>query len=273
VSGEPVPGNFRPGVYAGTAEAYARYRPPYPPDLLADLIGRVRHGADTTLVDLATGPGRVALDLAPWFERVSAVDLEPDMIAVARARAAARGLGNVAFRVARAEDLDMPSASVDLVTIGEAFHRLDQRVVAGNALRWLRPGGALATLGAHGQFLGESAWEAALREVRLRWVDRAFPDGWATSLPGAAEGPAAREALLREVGFVDIEVHPLDQSVHWTFDVIVGYLASSSVCSRKALGHDFDAWVEDLRGALRASSGTTFEETIHWDYMLARKPA
>jgi hypothetical protein len=60
--------------FAGTGEAYARYRPPYPPEMLDAMLSEagVRGG---TLLDLATGPGRIALDLATRFERVIAVDL------------------------------------------------------------------------------------------------------------------------------------------------------------------------------------------------------
>src|SRR5262245_17538268 len=109
-----MPANFRADAFAGTAEAYARFRTPYPPAMLDDLLVRAspeRGG----LLDLATGPGRIALDLAPRFRRVVAVDLEPEMIAVAQRRAEGRGIRNVEWRVGRAEGVEAPPESFDLI--------------------------------------------------------------------------------------------------------------------------------------------------------------
>lgn len=199
------PRNLAPGAFAGAAEAYAEYRPPYPRRMLDDLLARAALGSRDALLDLATGPGRIALDLAPSFERVVAIDVEPEMIAVAQAAAARRGIDNVAWRVGRAEDLDIPAASFDLITIGEAFHRLQQSVIARKALDWLSPGGCLATMGSDGRFSGDEPWEVALREVRGRWLERAFPDGWGLALPGQSDEQKAREQVLREAGFVEVQ--------------------------------------------------------------------
>lgn len=267
-----APSNFRPDAFAGTAELYAAFRPPYPPALLADLVARAGPPR-RMLVDLATGPGRVALDLAPRFERVIAIDQEPEMIAVATRRAEELGVGNVTWRTGRAEDLEMAPGSVDLVTIGEAFHRLDQARITGRIFDWLRPAGCLVTMGTDGRFSGERPWESALREVRDRWVRRAFGDDWGFVLPGQVAGPEAHRAAIRAGGFPAVEDHELEEDRELTFEEIVGYLASTSVCSRRALGPDFPAWETDLRAALRPVAGSTFTETIRWGYTLARKPA
>src|SRR5262245_44082685 len=82
------PVNLRPDAFAGAAEAYARYRPPYPRQMLDALLAEAGLGGGGVLLDLATGPGRIALDLAGNFDRVVAVDVEPEMIAVAASAAA-----------------------------------------------------------------------------------------------------------------------------------------------------------------------------------------
>jgi SAM-dependent methyltransferase len=266
-----IPANLQPGAFAGAAEAYARYRPSYPRPMLDDLLARAAVGRGA-LLDLATGPGRVALDLAGSFERVVAIDLEPEMIAVARARAVERGIDNVEWHVGRAEDLDAQPGSFDLVTIGEAFHRLQQRVVATNALRWLRPGGCVATLGTDGRFTGNEPWEIALRDVRERWVARAFPDGWGEALPGGSADQEGREAALRAAGFVDITGNGREDRVDLSFEEVLGYLSSTSICSRTALGEHFEAFAAELAAELGADGTTTFRETIRWGYTLARKP-
>lgn len=267
-----IPRNMRPGAFAGSAEAYARWRPPYPRSMLADLLDRAGGGREA-LLDIATGPGRIALDLAPRFARVVALDIEPDMIRVATEQAAARGITNVTWLVEPAEAFDAPAGTFDLVTIGEAFHRLVPDVVAGTAFRVLRPGGCLATLGMDTRFSGDSAWEIAYREVRAPWVARAFPDGFALVLPGGALDEADREEALRGVGFVDVQGRDFEETLELRFDDIAGYLASTSLCSRTAIGPDFDRWIDELRSALGASDTSTFGEHVRWGYTLARKPA
>src|SRR5260221_3883312 len=100
--------NLLPDAFAGAAVAYARYRPPYPRAMLSDLLARAMVAPHGGLLDLACGPGRVALDLAASFETVWAIDLEPEMIGVARQEAAARCLRHVTWVVGRAADLAAP---------------------------------------------------------------------------------------------------------------------------------------------------------------------
>jgi len=62
----------------------------------------------------------------------------------ARSVAGVRGATRVRLLTGRAEDLntDMP---FELVTIGDAFHRLDRwRRIAALAMEWIRPGGSIA---------------------------------------------------------------------------------------------------------------------------------
>ena len=65
----------------------------------------------------------------------------------------------------------------------------------------------------------------------------------------------------------------MEETVGLGFDEIAGYLASTSLCSRTAIGPDFDRWIAELRVALAADDATTFSEHVRWGYTLARKPA
>ena len=265
--------NLRPGAFAGTAAAYARYRPPYPPLLLADLLARAGRPPGGGLLDLACGPGRLALDLAVLFDAVWAVDLEPEMVEVGQLEAARRGVGNIRWSVGRAEDLAAPAGGCDLITIGEAFHRLDQTLIARRSLDWLKPGGCLATLGCQNILDGEEAWQKTVAGVARRAMNRAFPGGWGVARDGAAIGPGSSATVLRQAGFVDVAERTFREPRDWSFDQIAGYLQSTSVCSRKALGGDFAAFEAELSAALHHPAGSqTFRETMTWGYTLGRKP-
>src|SRR5690349_18761785 len=112
--------DFPRDAFAGTAAYYLRYRVPYPNALLHDLVERAGITGQGRLLDLACGPGRVALALAASFREVWAIDLEPEMIAVGQYEAAQRGVSTIAWMVGKAEDVQAPPAWFELITIGDA---------------------------------------------------------------------------------------------------------------------------------------------------------
>jgi SAM-dependent methyltransferase len=262
--------NLRADAFAGTADAYLRYRPPYPAALLDDLVERARLGPRPVLADLACGPGRVALALAARFDRVWALDLEPEMIEVGAAEAARRGVDNISWIVGRAEEAVFDAGAVDLITIGEAFHRLDQTTVIRNTADWLKPGGSLVTLGTEGLLAGGPSWKTAVAEVAHRWMAKVFPTGWAEARPGAQTAPDAIAEALGRAGFSEVETRSFSEPWAWSFDAIVGYLRSTSVCSDRVLGAALAEFEAELRSALGGDG--PFREQLRSNYTIARKP-
>jgi hypothetical protein len=194
------------------------------------------------------------------------------MIEVGRQEAARRGVGNVTWFVGRAEELGAPPGAFDLITVGEAFHRLDQGLVARKALEWLKPGGSLATLGNVGILWGSETWQIAVAEVANRWLARAFPEGWGLAHPNAEAGPNPEQGALRGAGFIDVANWTFHEPRDWKFEEIVGYLQSTSVCSRKALGGDFEAFEAELRAVLGdPPASRAFHENQQWGYTIGRK--
>ena len=150
------------------------------PRLRALLIGQ----AAPNVLDVATGTGRVPLLLAgqPWFGgQVCGVDIAPAMLALARAKVAAGGLGaRVALREGEASALPWPDGTFDLVTSLEAleFFPRPRRALAEMA-RVLRPGGALLV--------------------------SKYPDVWARVLPLKGLTRRTMEGALERLGLGAIE--------------------------------------------------------------------
>lgn len=119
--------------YHGAAWYYAEYRPRLSAAFIHLLVERF--GLDRThrVLDLGSGPGQVALRLAPHVREVVALDPERDMIAEGERRARALDLANVSFMLGGSEDLCRLRDEIGrfrAVTIGEAFHwMLDQDLV------------------------------------------------------------------------------------------------------------------------------------------------
>jgi len=81
--------------------------------------------ADTTVLDLGTGTGAIALPLAEDAGRVVGRDISEGMLEQAREKAADRGLDSVEFGEGRFREPNVPDdADVDVVTTNFAMHHL-----------------------------------------------------------------------------------------------------------------------------------------------------
>ncbi|WP_336208553.1 class I SAM-dependent methyltransferase [Nonomuraea sp. LPB2021202275-12-8] len=101
--------------------------------------------AGSTVLDVATGTGHVALAAARRFCDVTGIDYVPALLERARRRAESEDL-EIEFREADAENLPFADASFDYVlsAIGVMF-TADHPRAAGELLRVCRPGGHVAT--------------------------------------------------------------------------------------------------------------------------------
>jgi len=160
---------FRPDLFRGTAGYYDRFRVGYPQSLLEDIVRRAAVTGDGRLLDLACGTGQIAFALADVFPEVWAVDQEPDMISLVRDKAVAAGADHVNPVVSTAEDLAAPDGAFELVTVGNAFHRLRRETIASNIFALLQPGGCLALLWADSPWRGDRGWQIALSKILERW--------------------------------------------------------------------------------------------------------
>jgi ubiquinone/menaquinone biosynthesis C-methylase UbiE len=273
VSGPPV---FRQGLYRGTAGDYDRFRPPNPQRLIDDLAART--GADGTgiLLDLACGTGQLSLPLRGHFRRVLAVDAEPGMLAVLRRKALAAAAANVRLLACSATDLRLPPDSLDLVTIGNAFHRLPRQAVAAAAARWLRPGAHLALVWASTPTEGgqdEAPWRQAMATVMQRWMDRS---GSRDLIPAGYEQDRRDHpdrAILEQAGFSYTGSWQFSIHHEWSIESLTGFAYSTSILSRAALGELAPAFEADLRAELTPHSDHgRFPQEIPFAYELARHP-
>lgn len=137
---------FEAGLYRGSAGYYDRYRLPYPEAMITGLVRRAAVSGRGRLLDLACGTGQLAFPLRRWFREAWAVDAEPDMVELVRAKTAAEGAAGVRPVVSRAETLQAAPGDFELAVIGNAFHRLNRDLVADRILGWLEPGAVLVVL-------------------------------------------------------------------------------------------------------------------------------
>jgi len=111
---------------------------------LARLVEIARPQPDWLVLDVATGGGHTALAFAPSVARVVATDITPRMLERAEVFVGSKGVENITFQIADAEDLPFDDGSFDLVTCRIAPHHFpDCARFIGEGVRVLRSGGLL----------------------------------------------------------------------------------------------------------------------------------
>ena len=170
---------------------------------LQRLVELLEPRPDWRVLDIATAAGHTAFALAPHVAEAVASDLVPEMLEVARAGAAERGLSNVTFELADAEALPFEDASFDAVTCRIAPHHFEHpdRFVA-EVARVLRPGGVFGLVdnmvdARASRFVND--WE---RKRDPSHVQALSVETWAGLLEAAGLPVVAAETMAKRMEFV-----------------------------------------------------------------------
>jgi SAM-dependent methyltransferase len=125
------------------SQDYAVFRPGFPASFYRRIDAIVRIG-ETRSLDLATGPGTIALELADLGSTVLGIDISANQVATATRVSKERNLeGRVQFAVASAEETGLETGSFDLATAGQCWHWFDSHAVLVEMRRVLQPNGIL----------------------------------------------------------------------------------------------------------------------------------
>ncbi len=141
---EPTALSFR-----SVAAAYDSGRPNYPAAAVTWALGE-----DTLdVLELGAGTGKLTRTLIGQGHRVLATDPLPEMLAILREQL------DTPTAVARAEQLPIPSRSVDAVVCAQSFHWFEATPALAEITRVLRPGGRLVLV-----------WN--FRDLRVPWIQK-----------------------------------------------------------------------------------------------------
>lgn len=121
-------------------DAYVAHRP-FPPEITRHLIERGAIGRTTRVLDLAGGPGDLALALAHASDAVAMMELSRGFVAAASARARAEGvaLRTIHDSCNRLLHRDEPW---DVISVAQALHWLDDVEVVRGVCRLLQADGS-----------------------------------------------------------------------------------------------------------------------------------
>lgn len=135
------------GVWDRISHLYLREIDPRFAPVVENVIARGRLQPGQHVLDLGTGTAAVATAAAPLVipgGRVTAVDISPEMLTLARRQVAASGRTNAEVREGRAEAIPAEDGVFDVVLASlSLMYVIDRGTAARELRRVLRPGGRL----------------------------------------------------------------------------------------------------------------------------------
>ena len=210
---------------------YIRYRPGYPPELIAVLLA---DSDKPVIADIGSGTGIFTRLLLQRGLRVFGLEPNANM-----RQAGAEYLaeyGNFTSIDGGAEDTGLAAASVDLITAAQAFHWFNNEQSRKEFARILKPGGQLALIWNRRRLEQpfQQAYDALLREVAPEYGQVNHMN---LSSAAIAEFFAAGE----------MQVLHFDNFQQLDFDGLLGRLKSSSYCPGEGTA-EYARLSRELRG-------------------------
>lgn len=124
------------------APLYDEARPGYPEELFDDVVAMSEIAPGGRILEIGCGTGQATIPFARGGYRILCVELEENLVAVARRNLAA--YPRVEILTADFETWDAEGQAFDLVTSATALHWVDPAVRYRKIARLLKPGGAVA---------------------------------------------------------------------------------------------------------------------------------
>jgi len=233
---------------------YVRYRPDYPALAIDVLVRELGIGQGTVIADIGTGPGILARQLASAAPGAVLHAVDPNEAMLEAARMYLADCTGIDVARGTAEATGLADASVDAITVAQAFHWFDHAATRREFLRILRPGGRVGLVWNTKLFDG-SPLLAGYRELLDRWVPEFAAVRHETGERGSVEA-----------FFVAYERHEAPHAQHVDWDGLLGRVMSSSYAPLPGSeGHS--ELVAGLRLLFDRHVGR--EGTVAWEYCTA----
>ncbi len=236
--------------FSGHARDYSTFRPGYPPDLIDFVAALPRRRG--TVWDVGTGSGQAAVALADRFDRVVGTDASAGQLENAEPHR------RVEYRVAPAEASGLPDASVDLVTVAQAFHWFDFERFFAEVRRVLAPGGALAV------------WSYNLARIDPavdRWIDDLAKDRLGPWWPPERRW-VDEEYRTIPFPFPEVQAPLFHMREEWSLERYLLYVRTWSALKRYETATGRDPIAETLPGIEAAWGGLQTVRTVVYPVFL-----
>lgn len=124
-------------IFTNKAEFYASFRPLYSTEIFDLLQEKQILFSDCTVADIGCGTGILAKQIIPYVNKVYGIEPNKNMLQIATKTLTK----DVKFEpiLAHAENTTLNEESIDLISVGQAFHWFDQKLFYLECQRILKP--------------------------------------------------------------------------------------------------------------------------------------
>ena len=237
------------GRFASTASLYEHLRPPYPGEFFRSVVQRLSLTKESSLIDLGTGPGVLALGFGPHVGRIIGVDPEPAMLEAAR-QAAARAGQALTLIEGKAETLPLDIGTFDIVTIGRALHWMDREATLTRLEELAARDGTILICASFSVTDGRNPWLDGYNAIRRRWSPAKL---WEE----AGKGTRTHRdlpAFFRGSAFAPAELVAVETSHEVSVQDLSQRVLTYSSSSPEALGDNVEAALRDVESHLASFS-------------------
>lgn len=217
-------GERRRESFDSAAADYARYRTPYPEEVVACVLRVSGTGAGTRVLEIGCGTGQLSVPLARAGASLVAVELGPSLARAARAALAPYPDAHV--EVSAFEEWPLPDTPFDAVVCASAFHWLDPETRFAKCAQALRPGGSLTIVHAHHVRGGTPGFFEDTQPYYLKWGLSDDPFFQPTA---PADAPVTYPELEAAPEFRSVTRHRFEIPRQHTTDSYVGWLRTDSL--------------------------------------------
>ena len=247
--------------FQSTVAYYERYRLGYPPRLVERVAGLAGLKPGDAVLDLGCGTGMLAMGFARLGMAVTAMDPEPEMLAVAGSMAQAQGLAVMPL-LGGSGDLTAGMGPFRLVTMGRSFHWMDRTATLSMLDKIVTPDGGVALFHDAHPPVAENGWFKILCDLQERYRQE----------KGRSGGHRRYEPFLFASAFTELDGLSVTIRQDLNVDDILGRAFSTSVCAPDRLDERKQVFAAELSAALRElSPDGKFIEVAEMVAVLARR--
>ena len=256
-------------LFQGTAEFYRRFRSGVPPEVAGPLIDAAPDRRPLSLLDIGTGTGFVVEALLADVDDVIGIDVDTDLLAVARGGVRPRAGQRIAFVEARAEEFVPPAGwTADLVTICRTFHWLDRPRVLERLDEIVAPDGVVTVLGDNSIWADNAGWKSEVKAILAEFLGERRRAGSGTYV---RPGPYTDD--LDASAFSDWEQLTVPVRRERSLDSVIGYLHSTSFAAPRLFGDRLEEFDQAVRVRLPSfAENGVFVDDNQFGILIGRRP-
>jgi SAM-dependent methyltransferase len=255
-----------PRRFRSAAQYYLSGRPSYSSLLIRRVVELCVLNATHRILDLGCGPGQLAMAFEPFVREVTALDLEPEMLEIAR-KNASLGHFKVKFLQGGSDDLGPHLGRFQAVMIGRAFHWMDRAATLNLLDAIIESNGAVVLFNDSHPEAPENSWHDSYEKI----IDR-YAEGDLERMKRHSPDWLRHEAILLASPFHRMERISIIERRLTAVERFTDRALSLSITSRERLGAKADELTSEIRELMASLAlDGVVAEVVEFTALIARR--